>query len=171
MQSNLKFQLQDVLADQGAHTFCHRTCAMPVCCKFGRPTSGYFYILSRQSLQISCSELCLVCVKPNNPLRCWVSTFEERGIQTQNVCQCLPMIFCGANFAVFPLPHRPHRNPCFCGHFRLRKVGFDTFQKQMVTQRFRIDGDELSGAKSASRMLVNDMDCPLCNSQQRALKL
>jgi hypothetical protein len=36
----------------------------------------------------------------------------------------------------------------------------------MVAQGFGIDWDELSGTKSASRMLVNDTDCPLCNTQQ-----
>ena len=69
---------------------------------------------------------------------------------------------------MFPFSHRPNGNPGFHGHFRLRKVGFDALQKEMVTQRFRIDGDELSGAKSAVRKLMNDTDCPLCNSQQRA---
>ena len=36
----------------------------------------------------------------------------------------------------------------------------------MVTERFGIDGNELSGAKSASRKLMNYTDCPLCNTQQ-----
>ena len=39
---------------------------------------------------------------------------------------------------------------------------------EMIAQSFGIDGNELSGAKSASRMLMNDTDCPLCNSQQCA---
>ena len=76
------------------------------------------------------------------------------------------MVFGGASVAVFPLPHRPHGNPRFHGHFRLRQVGFDTFQQNVIAQRFRIDGDELSGAKSAVRKLMNDADCPLCNTQQ-----
>ena len=108
------------------------------------------------------------CVKANNPLRCWVSAFDESGIQFQDARQYLPMLFGGTRVAMFPFPHRPRRNSRFCGHFRLGKVGFDAFQKKMVAQRFRVDGDELSGAKSAVRKLVNDMDCPLCNSQQRA---
>jgi hypothetical protein len=37
---------------------------------------------------------------------------------------------------------------------------------EVVTQCFKIDGNELAKAKSASRMLTNDTDCPLCNSQQ-----
>jgi hypothetical protein len=56
--------------------------------------------------------------------------------------------------------------PCFYSHFPLGKVGFNALQKKMVAQRFGIDGDELSRAKSASRMLVDDTDCPLCNTQQ-----
>ena len=36
----------------------------------------------------------------------------------------------------------------------------------MISYSFRIDGDELSGAKSAVRKLMNDTDCPLCNTQQ-----
>lgn len=108
------------------------------------------------------------CVKPNSPLCRWVSTFGKRGIQAQYARQCLPMICGGANLAVFPLPHRPCRNPGFCGHFRLCKVGFDALQQQAVTQSFWIDWNELSGAKSAVRKLTNDTDCPPCNSQQRA---
>ena len=76
------------------------------------------------------------------------------------------MIFARASVAVFPLPHHTNRNPGFCSHFRLGKVGLDALQVEMIAQRFGIDGDELSGAKSASRMLSNDMDRPLCNSQQ-----
>jgi len=36
----------------------------------------------------------------------------------------------------------------------------------VVTCCFWIDGDKLSGAKSAVRKLMNDTDCPLCNTQQ-----
>jgi hypothetical protein len=36
------------------------------------------------------------------------------------------------------------------GHFRLGQVGFDAFQQKVIARRFGIDGDELSGAKSAS---------------------
>ena len=46
------------------------------------------------------------------------------------------------------------------------KVGLDAFQKEMIAHSFGIDGNELSGAKSASRKLMNDTDCPLCNTQQ-----
>jgi hypothetical protein len=38
----------------------------------------------------------------------------------------------------------------------------------MIARGFGIDGNELSRAKSTSRMLVYDTDCPLCNTQQRA---
>jgi hypothetical protein len=74
------------------------------------------------------------------------------------------MIFGGAGVAAFPLSHRPHGNPGFYSHFWLRKVGFNPFQQEVVIQRFRVDGDELSGAKSAVRKLMNDTDCPLCNT-------
>src|SRR5471030_505638 len=37
---------------------------------------------------------------------------------------------------------------------------------EVVAQCFGIDGNEFAGAKSASRMLTNDTDCPLCNTQQ-----
>ena len=58
------------------------------------------------------------------------------------------------------------QNPRLLRHFRLGQVRFDAFQKEMIAQGFRIDEDELSGAKSASRKLMNDTDCPLCNTQQ-----
>jgi hypothetical protein len=57
------------------------------------------------------------------------SAFWERGIRAQDANQRLPVIFGGANLAVFPLSHRPHGNPGFCSHFRLRKIGFDAFQQ------------------------------------------
>jgi hypothetical protein len=38
----------------------------------------------------------------------------------------------------------------------------------MIAHRFGIDRNELSGAKSAPRMVVNDLNCPVCNSQQCA---
>ena len=106
------------------------------------------------------------CVKANTPLWRWVSGFLERRIQPQNVCQHMPMIFGGAYKAVFPLPHRPRRNPCFYRHFGLCKIGFDALQQEVISCGFRIDGNELSRAKSAVRKLANDTDCPLCNSQQ-----
>ena len=40
------------------------------------------------------------------------------------------------------------------------------FNMEVIARCFGIDGNELSGAKSASRMVVNDTNCPLCNSQQ-----
>jgi hypothetical protein len=43
----------------------------------------------------------------------------------------------------------------------------DAFQKEMIAHGFGVDGDELPRAKSASRMGVNDVNCPLCNTQQR----
>jgi hypothetical protein len=85
--------------------------------------------------------------------------------------QCLPVTFGGAGVAVFPLPHRPRGNPAFGSHFRLCKVGFNALQQEMVAQRFGIDWNELSGAKSAVRKLMNDTDCPLCNTQQLTQKM
>ncbi len=84
----------------------------------------------------------------------------------QDVHQLLPVIFSGAGLAVFPFPHCPHGNPRLLRHFWLGKVGFNAFQQEAIAGGFGIDGDELSGAKSAVRKLMNDMDCPLCNSQQ-----
>ena len=88
--------------------------------------------------------------------------------QAQDVDQRLPVIFGGAGVAVFPLPHCPGGNPSLLSHFPLVQIGFNALQMEMIAQCFRIDGNELSRAKSASRMVVNDPDCPLCNSQQRA---
>ena len=46
------------------------------------------------------------------------------------------------------------------------KVGFDTFQKKMVTHSFWIDGNKLSRAKSLLGMVKNDPYSSLCNTQQ-----
>ena len=67
---------------------------------------------------------------------------------------------------MFPCLHLAHWNPRFNSHFRLGKVGFDAFQQEVVAQGFGIDGDELSGAKSATGTTMNDPDCSVCNSQQ-----
>jgi hypothetical protein len=78
----------------------------------------------------------------------------------------LALAAAGASVAVFPLPHRSHRNPGLLRHFRLGKVRLNALQKERVAQVFGIDWNELSGAKSASRKAMNDTDCPLCNTQQ-----
>jgi len=38
----------------------------------------------------------------------------------------------------------------------------------MIAHSFGIDGNELSGAKFASKVVVNDTECALCNTQQCA---
>ena len=50
--------------------------------------------------------------------------------------------------------------------FRLRKVGFDPFQKQIITQTFDVDRNELPRTKSLLEMVEFDMHCAVCNSQQ-----
>ena len=58
------------------------------------------------------------------------------------------MIFGWAYRAMFPLSHRPHRNPYDLCYFRLCLICLNTFQKQLVTQVFDIDWNQLSRAKS-----------------------
>ena len=64
------------------------------------------------------------------------------------------------------LPGKPNKGG---SQFKFKFIAtLSAIVARINTHGFGIDGNELSGAKSASRMLVNDMDCPLCNSQQRA---
>jgi hypothetical protein len=76
------------------------------------------------------------------------------------------MIFGWACLAVFPLPHCPRRNPRDLSHFGLGQVRFKALQKEVVTQGFDIDWNQLSNAKSLQRTVKNSHHSSLCNSQQ-----
>jgi hypothetical protein len=80
----------------------------------------------------------------------------DRGIQIQiqNATQRLPMMFGRADKAMFPLPHRPHRNPGLLRHFRLGQVRFNALQKQVVAKGFDIDGNELPATISLLGIII-----------------
>jgi hypothetical protein len=67
---------------------------------------------------------------------------------------------------MFPCSYRPFRNTRLYSHFRLRKVSLNPFQKQVITQGFDIDGNELAGTESLLEMAKIDQHCSVCNTQQ-----
>ena len=67
---------------------------------------------------------------------------------------------------MLPCCDAPHGNTRSESQFRLGKVGFDPFQKQVIPQGFNIDWYQLAGAKSLLEMVKFDVQCAVCNTQQ-----
>ena len=76
------------------------------------------------------------------------------------------MMLGGADDAVFPLPHRPHRNPGLLRHFCLGQVGFNALHMELVAQGFGIDGNELPTTISVLGIIIFHPCGTLCNTQQ-----
>ena len=75
---------------------------------------------------------------------------------------------------MLPSSDLAYRKTCIYSQFRLGKVGLDSFQKQVITQGFDIDGNQLAGAKSLFVMVKIDQHRSVCNNQhltQRPLPL
>ena len=67
---------------------------------------------------------------------------------------------------MFPGHDVAHGKTCFHRQFRLRKIGLDALQEQVVAQGFNLGGYEFSGMKSLLEMIKSNHYGSLCNTQQ-----